>query len=323
MAVEDPRINPNTAPVWGQEVDQPYARRSIFNIFMAIVLIIGFIYIILWWSSEPETNQNLDQRVVLEEQMPGNRYPDGSVRGGIYDLFYKIFGGIEDGLEDNPHNLNNVDHLDDFNLNQGNVVLKGKTPIKTVEPVEGTVVPKPEDGYKYSVYDIIGSKVQGVEVQNTGKVHDILIHKDTGKAKGIVLNDEGVYYDRDLKILKFKNVLHQTPEGEVEMMITEDIIKDRPEFDYQAVVNSEYISLRNLRDGQVLSHDGDFLGQIDAVIYQNAEAQSIYFKLQSSLFKIPYDAAKIIENSDGYDIQLTEKQTESLLISLKNNEGKN
>ncbi len=80
------------------------------------------------------------------------------------------------------------------------------------------------------------------------------------------------------------------------------------------------VSLRHLRDGQVLDYQGKVAGEVEAIIYQNAEAQDIYFKLkprlvgesQAKLYGLPLEAFDLTTNRDGYDIKLSKEQTASL-----------
>lgn len=261
-----------------------------------------------------------------DEQMPGNRYEEDSGRSDVYNFFYKVFGGIEDGLEDNSHNLNNVERLGDLNLDGGHVdhsVSEVLTIKKMAELKAAQLEALNQDNYRHSVFDVVGSEVYGRKGGKVGEVYDILVNKDTGKAKVIVMNDDESRYERDLTALRFKNILKQHKDGGVMMTISEETIEDTPDFLYSSIGDTNYISLRALRDGQLLDFEGKVTGQIDAVIYENAEAHNIYFTLRPNLaqrvvtkFFLPFDEAQIIESIDGYDIKLTEEQTVELAEQL-------
>lgn len=124
-------------------------------------------------------------------------------------------------------------------------------------------------------------------------------------------------------------MVRQQSGGDVQSKFTEDKLEEKleekPEFYYNNNYDNErYFSLRHLRGGQVLDFEGNVAGQIDTVIYENAEAQNIYFSLKPVLnplnspvrFGIPYQAVDVIENPDGYDIQLSKKQTINLAEKL-------
>lgn len=124
MLSQDPRMNPETANIIGHDEHQPFAYRSIHTIFGFVVALILLGAFVGWYffTPSPEEEAAMYQMEVAElaaaeRSMPGNEYPEGSGRNALYDFFYTMFGGIEDGLDDSPHNLKNVEQLDDLNLN--------------------------------------------------------------------------------------------------------------------------------------------------------------------------------------------------------------
>ena len=273
-----------------------------------------------------EENLTPQQTLAVQNQeMPGNDYEDGTGRSAIYNFFYKIFGGIEEGLEDSPHNLNNVEHLDDRNLNAGtNTLLPVKSEQASAQQAyqarsQATVT------YKNSLSNIVGSDVFGNKGEVAGEVFDIIVHKKTGQAQAIIINDDSTNA-RSLSAVGFKQVLKQNEEGDVTLTVSEDIVKKEPAFDYSSLENTNYVSLRNLQDGQLLDYEGKVAGQIDGIIYENAEVQNIYFTLRpilvqnnaqnASTFQLPFKEINIIKNNDGYDIKLDKEQTQALAKSL-------
>lgn len=38
---------------------------------------------------------------------------------GVYGFFYQMFAGIENGLDDSPHNINNIEQIDQMNIKGG------------------------------------------------------------------------------------------------------------------------------------------------------------------------------------------------------------
>ena len=151
-----------------------------------------------------------------------------------------------------------------------------------------------------------------------------MIEKETGMARAVIVDPQGGYYNHDLARLRFDNVLKQQPAGKVRATITDDKIETKRPFLYDDVNDARFVSLRHLRDGQVLDDQGNVAGQVDAIIYQNAQAQRIFFALKPSLtsagmpqiFGIPYEAVDVVQSADGFDIQLSKEQTQSLAHSL-------
>ena len=285
-------------------------------------------------DGERQTNIEAQQREphLPDEQMSGNRYEEGSGRSEVYKFFYKVFGGIDDGLEDNPHNLSNVERLDDLNIDNG-FVSDGLSATQVLRKIAERRTAQSEalkqDDYRHSVLDVVGSEVYDRKGDKAGKIHDILVNKNTGKAKIIVMNDDESRYERDLTAMHFKRVLKQQTDGDVMMTITEEKIEDKPDFLYSSMGDTNFISLRALRNGQLLDFEGKVAGQVDAVIYENAEAQNIYFTLRPVLaqriptkFFLPFEETKIIKSDNGYDIKLTKKQTIELAERLLDDEKK-
>lgn len=331
MFSKDPRINPNTANVvGGGDVHQPYARRTI-NVFLGFAVALILIGVFVgWYFFSPEKtspNERESQTIASAAQMPGNEYQQGSGRSGVYNFFYKIFGGIEDGLEDNPHNQNLQERYEEMSIDTA-AVGSGDYPSLALKEIAerraAQLALLNQDEYRHSVRDVVGSDVLGRKGQYAGKIHDIIVHKETGKARAIVVNEDGSSrYERDLTALRFKRVMKQQTDGDVMMTITEEKIEDKPDFAYSSLEDTNFVSLRHLHDGQLLDFEGNVTGQIDAVIYENAKAQNIYFTLRPILaregvskFHLPFDEINIIESADGYDIKLTREQTVALAEML-------
>lgn len=334
MISQDPRMNPNTADVVGSsELKQPYARRAIKAVlgFALALLIIGaFVGWYFFTPSDDGTSNNntsTPQQQTLATQMPGNDYDQGSGRSSIYNFFYKVFGGIDDGLEDSPHNLNNVEHIDQMNIDTAELFNDEVSPTLNLKKISerraNALEAMNQDEYRHSVHDILGSDVYGRKGDKAGRIFDILVHKETGKARAIIVREGNVRYERDLTALRFKRVLKQSSEGDVVMTISEEKIEDKPDFRYASLEDTNYISLQHLRDGQLIDFEGNVTGQVDAVIYENAEAQNIYFTLRPILaregiskFQLPFEEINIVESADGYDVKLTKEQTIALAKTL-------
>jgi len=334
MFSNDPRIDPNNANVVGaSELRQPYTRRAMNAILGFAFALVVFGAIVGWFFFSP-SNDNEDtapsnqqtQQLAVNSQMPGNDYSEGSGRSAVYNFFYKMFGGIEDGLEDSPHNLKNVEHVQNAGL--GPLQTKGDSPTITLDRIAerraAYINAQNQDEYRHSVRDVVGSEVYGVNGEKAGSIFDILVNKETGQARAIIVNDDDARYERDLTAIGFKNVIKQQSDGDVSVTMAEEKVEDKPDYNYSSIEDTNYVSLRNLYDGQLIDFEGNVTGQIDAVIYENAEAQNVYFTLRATLaqalgartFALPFDEVNIIESADGYDIKLTKEQTLALAQHL-------
>jgi hypothetical protein len=211
---EDPGINPRTAPVfsWGS-VDQPYADRSIKAILWFLAIVIGVSMFFGWYMFGHDNNgQDIEERppseiARIDEKMPGNRYPEGSGRSGVYDFFYQMFGGIEDGLEDSPHNTKNVEWIDELNM-EGDHIIGTPSPY-TAEEAKEVINRLVEEYFDGSVLDYDGNIVGDVTAikYSDGNVtsfnfalKDVLVPEDKAKLYTIpedqveVVQQDDVFY---------------------------------------------------------------------------------------------------------------------------------
>ena len=181
-------------------------------------------------------------------------------------------------------------------------------------------IEKTNDGFNYSFLDVVGKEIKDEEGNVAGELYDVLINKNTGKAQAIIMQDDGNTSAKDLKAISFNEILVQDTNGEVETTLDHGEIMEKPKFKYIKSDNPDMLSLRQLQKGQILDMDGNVAGDVHAVIYENAEARNIYFRLEPSLrpkgstgmFGLPFEAVNIKMNKDGYDVLLTEEQTLAL-----------
>lgn len=324
MALKDDRVSPESANIWHHEHDAPYARRSVSSIFISVALIALLIAFAYWFFVGRNAPQDLsysnaqNQSAQASTALPQTANTRASYSapptqsaatetksgGGPVGFFKRLIGGITNTVGDGPG-------------------------IRAVDPTvelqqEYSRLENIDDGYRHSFNDVLDSQITGSQGEEAGELHDVIIHKDTGVAKAIIIDKEGQYYDTDLTAIKFKNIIKQEANGDVLMsMDRQDVLNNR-DFNYAALNDEDYVSIRHLKDGQVLDYEGNVAGQIDAVIYENGEAQNIYFALSPSLspqgvshvFGLPYTAVQVVKNLDGYDIKLSKEQTESLAEAL-------
>lgn len=315
-----PHTDPHNAPVLESDHHAPFARRSVNAVF-GIVLAIGLVGGFLFWyygffSGEkiirgPETN--IPEKKVVYIDKPENPYPEGTHKNTVYGFFYSLMGGAAHGVEDSPLNL--PGDPDERTIEALNTLEEHAHRLANID-----------DNYSQSIRDVVGSEVVGRKGDKAGNIHDIVVHKETGEAQAIIVDEAGNSYNRELAALSYDRVLKQDKDGNVLMTVTDNKFEKNREFAYSKMDDTKYVSLRHLRDGQLLDDQGEVAGQVNAIIYQNAEAQKIYFTIKPSLtptkklleFGLPFEDVKIIQNPDGYDVQMTKEQTESLAEALYN-----
>lgn len=322
----DPKMDPNTSSVYDHDTKIVFANRSIVavaTLFIGVVFIIG---LIIWWffgaptgfSGHKKVVQQDGQTVVINTQEPGNRYEEDTGRSAVYDFFYNVFGGARDGLRENPLAIDNLDEGGGASIGQDLAYLE------LVARATAAKMQSMDDGYRRSLFDVVGSNVIGAEGEEAGEIHDILIDKKTGQAHALILDKDGLSRTRDLTALKFNKVDVQNPGGSALLNVTDGFVEGKDSFTYDENDKKSYISLRHLRAGQIIDYNGNVAGQVDAIIYENAEAQRIFFELKPRLvpqgkpaiFGLAYEDARIVTRPDGYDVILDKEQTELLAETL-------
>ena len=305
--------DPATSPVLESDHYAPFARRS-FNAILGIIIVLGlcgaFFY---WYLGAPEKSAELRDPVLkgASTQYTNNPYPEDTGKGSIYEFFRNAISGTADGIDNSSLN---------FPANKNEQTIEALNRLSRNAELLANV----DDNYRHSIYDVVGSDVVDIKGDDAGKIHDILVNRETGEAKAIIIDGDGATYERDVVKLKFEKVFKQDTDGDVKLSVTDNDVADKKEFVYEGLEDSPYVSLRHLRAGQILDYQGKVAGEVDAIIYENAEAQKIYFALKPSLsptgqskkFGIPFDAVNIVVNPDGYDIKLNKEQTEALAESL-------
>lgn len=348
MFSQDPRMNPNTANILDHESEQPFAQRSVRTVFAIVIglFLFGAFFGWFFFGGSPEENEVHQEQAQAyestnsegdpfvpppgEEQMPESHYQEGSGRSGIYNFFYQMFGGIDDGLEDNPLNLENVSHVDDLNIDTKRLFHKDEAP--ALSAGSGStgdarqLERESQSENNHFVNDVIGSDVFDVKGLNAGKIFDIIINKESGEGRAIIVSDDNKRYERSLSAISFKRIADQEKDGDTMVTVTEEKIEDSPDFNYSSLNDEKYISLRLLDSGQVEDFEGNVAGEIDAVIYEEELVQSIFFKVRPEFvqtdmdtFQIAFKDADIVRGEKGYNVRLNKEQTLKLaeMLSLK------
>lgn len=314
------------APVLDAQHAQPYAFKSV-RVFFLLIFILAIISFGIWFIFFKDAEMP-SSRAPAAPQLPAQEAEEAP--GEIYMFFYNMFQGIHDGLEDSPHNLENVDYIDDVNIETGPLEedVEAVLAVKDYAEMIAAVENEQEGGseFKYALKDILDSAVIDRSGRLTGRIHDILVNAETGRASALIVQENDTRLEKDLASIRFKKVLKQTGEGKTLLTVAEEKIERKPEFRYTKIPEDQKISLRHLEDGQVLDYKGDVAGHIETVIYQDAQAQDILFTLRPMLarkdlkqFTLPFEKVDINKARDGYDIHLSEKQTEYLARLLFDN----
>ena len=295
--------DPHNTDMISQDHHHPFARRSVTTVFLVIggvILLASSVYFL--GSSDESSEQityndnkeNTEYKAYID--LPGDKV-DTAIAESV-DQFFNV--EPEDVIPGSD--IDNVVDVTNF--------------INAQSQIE-------DKNYRNSFYSFIDSSVKAASGEKVGELHDILIDKNSGEAIAIVIDDDSLF-QTDLNLLSFEEVKYQEDDGDMLANITESDMLSRQEFDYSMLENSDYISLKNLESGQVFDDKGEYVGEIDALIYRDAEVNKVYFSLKQALtpgnsevtFQYPFEQLNIVKSPDGYDIKLSSEETRKLAAAL-------
>ncbi len=294
---------PENADLISQRVNQPFAQRSVSAFFM-IILFIGAIVAVIYFFTGSDSKTANNGEVSGQENsnvasLPLDDIPGQDLDNAILRAANKFFDASDVLPKTRMESMADIETY----YNQASE--------KTTE-------------YQDSFYSFLDSDINDPNGQKIGYLHDVIIDKNTGEAKAIIVDEEDAFFGTNLEVLTFQDIAYQESDGDVRTSITENNIEQRDSFNYADITDNDFISLKNLRNGQVLDDKGKYVGEIDALIYRNAEINNIYFTIRTELtntanpvvIKYPFEQLNIIKNIDGYDVQLTTEETRDLAAML-------
>ena len=294
-----------------------YGEKSVKNLFLVFITVFLAGSFIVWFFlgdrlTQEDTTPPSESPSVAASQNDMSAQIEQSGQNMVYQLFKKMFSGAEQGLE-----------LSDTELNIGDSGVNDSLQAQIYLEKQSEKISEVETGYKYSLFDVIGAEVTGKTGRVVGEVEDILVNRNTGEARYLLIDDDEDKLRQDLKDIQFDKVFKQSSGGKTRIALSESGLESKDKFVYTDEERGSLISLLRLRDGLLLDYKGEIAGDVDAIIYGNAEARGLVLDLrpaledyQSSPFYISFDQASFVESRDGLDIKLTKSQTRALAQRL-------
>jgi len=312
-------------PIYDHDTHLPYANRSIkwiIGLLVALFLVGAFAVWFFFGFGGVQQNQSAQNAQDAGQTAQETVQSAGSETGqnAVFSFFKTMFAGMGEGIDESPTSLQTDKEIKEA----VNVQLY----LRRQEQQE---VDASADGYRQSLMSVLGARIVDSNGAVIGELHDVIVNKKTGAGQLLILDEDDNPARRSLKDVDFKNVFVQNPQGQTVLSMKERQVKSGANFDYMQDDNQDdLISLRRLRAGQLLDYQGNITGQIDAVIYGNAEAQGLVIDLRPALeqygmssFYLDFADAQYIENPDGLDIKLTKAQTRALAQSLMRDDSQN
>lgn len=172
---------------------------------------------------------------------------------------------------------------------------------------------KSDDGLENSFYDISLSYLKGKNGKLIAKIDDILVSSTSGTAKYIL------YYKGDEKPLNgynfvnYTDVLVEESDGDIILSTTKSEIPPGPNIKYSKKILSTYISLKYLREADVVNQNGNLIGKVRAIIYDDNKLQEIYVvptnghTSKVNMYSYRLDDLSISYKNGGYDVRPKEE----------------
>ena len=179
---------------------------------------------------------------------------------------------------------------------------------------------KSNDGFKNSFYDISLSYVKDKNGELITKIDDILVSKNTGLAKYVLFAKGDEIPENGYRYVNFDDVLIEENDGDIHLSITKYSAEHGERIKYSEEILNGYLSLKYLKQADVITENESYVGKVRAVIYDNNKLQNIYIavvpKTSSTatpqLIEIPFNKANIRFERGGYNIYVSAETTRKM-----------
>lgn len=182
-----------------------------------------------------------------------------------------------------------------------------------------------DDGIEGSFFKLSYQSLIAENGETVGQINDILVNPVSGDAAVIIysLSGEEDMANPVLYRVGYEDVAVRETGGDFRVNVEESRLLNRPQFEYNPQVLGQFISLKYLRQAELIDSYGEVVGEMREVTFRNNRADQVIFRLDSSLaptqprrFSMPFGNAHIVWERDGYNLQLTEQQTAALAAQL-------
>lgn len=322
-------------PIYDHRTKTSYGRRT-FNWIVGPIIAILLVGAFVIWYFFPIANTDAPSNDQSTSELPMEAEQSGDMgQSAMHSFFYEIFSGIDKGLEDNSMNKS---------LDYHNARLNNSEPSSNAQQViairerlkeqarsfsiqgeekDGSSVFNKANHPEYPIIDLIGSDVYSSQKALIGKLHDILIDKDSGLARSIIIENDGKAQRHfDASKISYQNIFGIESDGDIILKISENRVEDKPNYTYEQIDRENIVSLRLLKNAEIYDYTGAQAGQVEALFYDDASLEKIYFTLKSKFYdassknkapiKIFFSDIKLKVNDGMMSIQLSKEQTETL-----------
>ena len=253
-------------------------KTSIVVLGLIILLVVGSLITWLFLKPADPIKNDIDQKSRQEALMgppQQEEQPEGSDGDGVYGFFYEMFSGAEDGLDENPHNLNNVEQLDALNIEGGvEAGLIDKNIVEKPSDVEANGKKKTKNNSSQSAQN--KQEAQKNTQQNSQPSQSETTAQDTADNQNNIQSAEGKTIEETTDTSSMLNKVVYDSDGN-SIGTIDTVIKE----------NNNVEDIHFTLDPE-LSKEG------------------------ASKFSLPYKDLNIVKTQQGFAVQLSQKQTEAM-----------
>lgn len=293
--------------------------------YIKVALAAGVVALpLLFWDSLPFLHDKSDTRVTIG-------------KNAVYEVEETA---PSSGDKDVQLVLDNIDvDMRDFNLLYQeaffrDLLLNDATKIEAPVVLENTEQSTPfyewEDGIRKSFFNFINKDVYAGR-QKIGQVEDILVQRNHPELDGLAGTALYLVYKKDNEavnaispfgVAPFELIVTEQGADNFHILIDSDVAANQ-QFNYAALENHpDLISLKQLQKGSAINAQGQRVGQVYAVTYDDKLAREIIIVLDNDVFNlsseehffaVPFTEVDFRLNDDSVALRLTDEQLRILL----------
>lgn len=196
---------------------------------------------------------------------------------------------------------------------------------------EGTEINYVTFDPRKTAYGMIGKDVLNASNDKVGTIKDIILDSKGNAEMVIIADSDFPGYSGKLVSIDYSLLTMRDSDGDLIAPLTEEIISKVVGFSYDPkdrsesirIIPEQGISISKLLEGQLIDAQMNTLAEIDNITLKNGHASELIVGFDKILglggekMALPYTEAKLVRVEDGFDFQLSPKQTAQFEVYKK------
>lgn len=169
---------------------------------------------------------------------------------------------------------------------------------------------------------MIGSPVYNEAGEEVAEISDIIIDQEGNAVLVVVSDAEFLGTGGTEAAFDYNTIVRQTPEGDVVMPLTEEMVSSAAEFSYDReaagenvrVIPSNGYSVSELLDAELIDEQNESIAQVDNIAFEEGRAKRLIVGFNKILgmggetAALEFEDAQIVQREEGVDFQLSANQ---------------